>query len=200
MQDLTAFVLAGGQSSRMGADKALLEWQEGTLLDRAVSTARDVAPITRIVGPRERFAAYGEVVEDVYRDRGPLAGIHAALAASTTELNLILAVDMPFVEPNLLRFLVTRAREGSPVVTVPKVGGGWQPLCAVYRRSFAEVAERALREGRNKIDALFTQVPVCVVNEPELRHLGFEASLFDNLNTRAELEQARLRSPGKGYL
>ncbi len=198
MNELTAFVLAGGQSTRMGTEKALLEWQGSTLLERALRTARSAASVARVVGPKTGLAAYDDVVEDIYRDRGPLGGIHAALAASITELNLILAVDMPFLEARFLNFLISRAQEGTPTVTVPKTGGGWQPLCAIYRRSFAQVAESALREGRNKVDALFSQVPLCVIEEAELRRLGFDPLMFENLNTRAQFEQARLRSSGKG--
>ena len=198
VKDLTAFVLAGGHSSRMGAEKASLEWQGGTLLDRALHTARSVSANTRVVGPPKKFARYGEVVEDVYHGCGPLGGIHAALASSTTVLNLVLAVDMPLVERSFLEYLVSQAREGSPVVTLPRAGGGWQPLCAIYRRSFVEIAASALREGRNKIDALFPPLPIRVIEEHELRRLGFDPAMFDNLNTRAELEQARVRVRHEG--
>src|ERR1022692_1796718 len=96
-RDVTAFILAGGKSTRMGADKAFVDYEGRTLLARALDLARSVTADVRIVGSREKFAPFAPVVEDVFRDCGPLGGIHAALRASLTELNLVLAVDTPFV-------------------------------------------------------------------------------------------------------
>ena len=165
MPDLSAFVLAGGRSSRMGTDKAFLQLDGRTLLARALDRLHALTPEVRTVGPAAKFAAYGPVVEDVYADRGPLAGIHAALSASATELNLILAVDLPFVSAALLRFIVEEARACDAVVTVPRIAGGYQPLCAVYRRAFAPLAAAALEAGKNKIDALFAVTSTRVLEE-----------------------------------
>jgi len=188
---VTAFVLAGGKSSRMGSDKAFLRLGEETLLSQALKVAGAVAREVRIVGDAEKFAAYGRVVEDVYRDRGPLGGIHGALLSSTTELNLVLAVDLPLVRPEFLEYVLLRARESGAMVTVPRAGNGLQPLCAVYRRGFVEVAEQSLRGGKNKIDSLFELVGACVIEEDELVRAGFSAEMFRNLNTPEELEKAR---------
>ena len=87
------------------------------------------------------------MVEDVFRECGPLGGIHAALRASAAELNLMLAVDVPFVSAGLVEFLIARARGSAALVTVARAGGRWQPLCAVYRREFADAAEKALQLG-----------------------------------------------------
>ncbi len=189
--DVAAFVLTGGKSTRMGADKAFLELEGRTLLARALDVARASVPDVRIVGDAARFAAFAPVVEDVFPGCGPLGGIHAALRASTADLNLMLAVDMPFVTPELARSLVAWARKSEALVTVPRVGGGWQPLCAVYRRAFADVAEKALRAGRYKIDALFAEDRTQVVAEQELVAAGFSPDMFRNLNTQEELEAAR---------
>ena len=137
MADWSGFVLAGGRSRRMGTDKAFLEFRGRSLLARSLDLLRALTTEVRIVGPGEKFAAYGPVIEDVYPGRGPLAGIHAALTASTTELNLILAVDLPLVTEALLRFLIEQAAACAATVTVPRIAGGYQPLCAVYRRAFA---------------------------------------------------------------
>ena len=191
MQDsLAAFVLAGGKSTRMGTDKAFVEFDGRTLLARALEVTRLVTSDVRIVGDAAKFAGFAPVVEDVFRECGPLAGIHAALQASSAELNLILAVDVPFVPPGLLGHLVERARSSDAIATVPRAEGGWQPLCAVYRREFAAAAEKALRTGRYKIDALFDVVPTQRVGEEELMASGFSCGMFRNLNTPEELEAA----------
>ncbi|HTC93060.1 MAG TPA: molybdenum cofactor guanylyltransferase [Terriglobales bacterium] len=192
---VTAFVLAGGKSSRMGADKAFLKFQRTTLLDRAAGIARLVADKVYISGPREKFGP--EALEDVFPNCGPLGGIHAALKSSASELNLVLAVDLPFVEADFLRYLLRQAKAevnaGAPLAVVPRVAQGWQPLCAVYHKDFAEAAEKALREKRYKIDWLFSQVPVRAVEEAEILKAGFSPGMFDNLNTREEFELAQQR-------
>ena len=192
---VTAFVLAGGKSSRMGSDKAFLRLGDETLLSQALKLAGNVAEAVWIVGDAKKFAAFGRVVEDVYRDRGPLGGIHAALSGSTTELNLMLAVDLPFVTQKLLQYVLSRALESGAMVTVPRTGSGVQPLCAVYRRGFAEVAEQSLLEGKNKIDSLFARVETCVIEESELVRAGFSEQMFRNLNTPEELEKAKELRP-----
>lgn len=188
--DLTAFILAGGRSQRMGQDKAFLELGGRTLLDRAIEIAQFVAPTVRIVAPQEKFLTIARTVEDVYADCGPLGGVHAALACTSTELNLVLAVDLPFVEPEFLSYLVAQATQVTALVTVPEAAKGLQPLCAVYRRDFRDPAENALRKKKNKIDALFSGVETRVITEPEITRMGFSSRMFQNLNTPEEFEKA----------
>ena len=195
MGDRAAFVLAGGQSTRMGADKAFVQLEGRTLLAHALALAKSVTPDVRIVGSPEKFAAFGEVVEDEFPQHGPLAGIHAALRASSSELNLMLAVDMPFVEVPFLEYLFQEAaRHESAMVTIPRAAGAWQTLCAVYRKPFADVAEQALRQGKNKIDPLFRETKIQILDEPALTKHNFSLNMFRNVNTPEELEEAaRLR-------
>jgi molybdopterin-guanine dinucleotide biosynthesis protein A len=190
--DVAAFILAGGKSTRMGTDKAFVALDGRTLLARALELARSVTGDVRIVGDSEKFSPFAPVVEDVFPGCGPLGGIHAALRVSKKELNVVLAVDVPFASMALLQFLITRARGvSSAMATIPRTGGGWQPLCAVYRRGFADAAETALQAGRYKIDALFDDARTQVIREEELEVSGFSARMFRNLNTREELESAR---------
>jgi molybdenum cofactor guanylyltransferase len=190
--DVTAYLLAGGKSTRMGADKAFVMLDGCTLLARALAVARSVTSEVRIVGDAFKFASFAPVVEDVFPECGPLGGIHAALRASQTELNVILAVDLPFVSSALLQYLIKRARESlSATVTVAQAGGRWQPLCAVYRQHFADAAELALRTGRYRIDVLFETACTQVIGEEEWAAAGFSLKMFRNLNTREELEAAQ---------
>jgi molybdenum cofactor guanylyltransferase len=188
---VTAFILTGGKSARMGTDKAFVALNGRTLLARILEVAHSVTSDVRIVGSAAKFAPFAPVVEDIFSGCGPLGGIHAALRSSQTELNVILAVDTPFVSFALLQFLIARARAAAATVTAPKTNQGWQPLCAIYRREFADAAEPALREGRYKIDALFDRVRVQAIGEEELETAGFSPRMFRNLNTREELESAR---------
>ncbi len=195
--DVAAFILAGGKSSRMGTDKAFVMLEARTLLQRALDLARLVTPDVRIVGDRGKFKQFAPVIEDVFRDCGPLGGIHAALKASNAELNLMLAVDVPFLSRALLEYLIMCARNSATAtVTVAHVAGRLQPLCAIYRRQFAEAAENALRSGRYKIDALFAAPETRIVSEEELESAGFSPSMFRNLNTPGEVQAVQNESAG----
>ena len=108
MSEVSAFVLAGGQSTRMGTDKAFLDFEGKPLISRALALAKTMSSDVRILGSPEKFRAYGMVVEDEFPNHGPLGGIYAALRCSNADLNLILAVDMPFVESRFLQYLLDR--------------------------------------------------------------------------------------------
>jgi len=186
---VTAFILAGGKSTRMGADKAFVSLNGRSLLERMLEVGKSVTPDVRIIGNAHKFSQFAPTMEDVFQDCGPLGGIHAALRASSTELNVILAVDLPYVSPALLKYLIARAQSAPGIrATVPHAAGGWQPLCAVYRRQFADAAESALRAGRYKIDELFDPVSTQRIEEEELASAGFSREIFRNLNTREEVE------------
>jgi molybdopterin-guanine dinucleotide biosynthesis protein A len=212
------FVLAGGKSSRMGTstDKAFLDFRGQSLLERALAVAGTVCDRVTIVGDPAKFEAVlssqfsvlsktqrqslrtenrelRTVIADIFPGCGPLAGIHAALVHSTAELNLMLAVDMPFVSRELLAFVFAAAEAGDAVITVPRTSRGFQPLCAVYRRDFSTVAEQALRAGKYKVDAAFSSVPVRVIEENELAAAGFSEQSFFNVNT----PQDRLAAEGR---
>ena len=191
------FILVGGKSSRMGpnTDKAFLDFHGQSLLDRALAVAGMVCDRVTIVGDPARFAKVGSskyvpVVADIFPGCGPLAGIHAALTHSTAELNLMLAVDMPFVSRELLAFLFAAAEASDAVITVPRTGRGFQPLCAVYRRDFSAAAEQALRAGKYKVDAAFSGVSVRVIEENELVAAGFSERAFFNVNTPQDRQAA----------
>ena len=186
VNDVTAIVLAGGRSSRMGRDKAMLQFAGETLLERALRNARHAAGCVLISGSRALYGGYGEVVEDVYPDRGPLGGVHAGLAASATELNLVLSVDMPRMSAEFLTWLSAEARSGEQLITIPRAMGELQPLCGIYRKELAELVERSLRAGLNKVGRLFSLAPTRIVSEAEILEAGFTPEMFTNVNTPEE--------------
>jgi molybdenum cofactor guanylyltransferase len=191
----------------MGADKVFLEFGGQTLLERALAVMATVCDTVTIVGDPAKFAEhqaaqreapkYESVVADVFPGCGPLAGIHAALAQSSAALNLMLAVDMPFVSTELLAFLFNAAESNGATITVPRTSKGLQPLCAVYRRDFFTVAEQALRAGKYKVDAAFSAVPTHVVEATDLAAAGFSEQNFFNVNTPQDrLAVERRSTPG----
>jgi phospholipid/cholesterol/gamma-HCH transport system ATP-binding protein len=192
--DVAAFILAGGKSTRMGRDKAFVSVDGQTLIERMLDLAKSVTHDVQVVGNPEKFSQFAPTIEDAFPECGPLGGIHAALRSSAAELNVILAVDMPYVSTALLQYLIARARHSHAIVTVARGARGYQPVCAVYRRAFVYSAETALIAGRYKIDELFTAENTQVIEESELQGQGFSDSLFRNLNTPQDLHEA----PGAG--
>src|SRR5438132_1126544 len=137
MPELTAFILAGGKSTRMGVDKVFLQLDGRTLLARALELARGLASDVRIVGDVPKFEKFGPVVEDIFQNCGPLGGIHAALRASATDLNLILAVDVPFVPAPFLSYMIEQAENCSSASAIaPRAAVGWNAPCVLDRVSF----------------------------------------------------------------
>ena len=192
---ITAFILADGKSTRMGTDKAFLELAGRPLISHALELARAVSEEIKIVGDPKTFASFGAVIPDIYPARGPLAGIHAALANTATDYNLILGVDLPFLQPHFLNYLITEARSSSAVVSVPSADGHLHPLCAVYRKQFGPITQAALEKGKNKIDSLFAGIVIRIIDEAELATNGFTPIQFRNLNTPEDWQQANRDFP-----
>jgi molybdenum cofactor guanylyltransferase len=174
----------------MGENKAFLMLEGRTLIDYAINQARSVADDIFIVGPKPLYSAFGRIVPDQHPDCGPLGGIHAALERSRTQLSLVLALDTPFITDEFLKYLIAAAKKTQAIVTVPRVGGRLQPLCAVYRNEFSVIADIAIRQGQLKVDKLFNPETTLVLEEDVLRAAGFDPAIFDNLNSKEDFDRA----------
>ena len=196
----TGFVLAGGGSRRMGRDKAQLSWGSGTLLSHAVGILSKVCSKVFVVGAKDDSDAPAPVVADSFAGLGPLAGIHAALANTTTEWNLVLAVDLPLISAELLTFIREQCEVGRLAI-VPRIREFWQPLCAVYSQAITEAVSTELTHGRTSIHSLLERLSAGMINgktscirtveQSELLEHGFAAEMFTNVNTPQDLERAR---------
>jgi molybdopterin-guanine dinucleotide biosynthesis protein A len=187
------FVVAGGKSRRMGADKALLPWEGSTLLDHAIARLRAVCDeVVVLSGSEPRYTDRGvPVVVDRDPEAGALGGVASGLEALDEGRGLFLGVDLPFVPVALLRHLLALADGWDAVV--PSSPEGAEPLCAVYASACREPVGRAVREGRLKMTAFWPDVRVRAVPPEELRAFGDPSSLFRNLNTPDDYERARLK-------
>lgn len=148
---MNAVVLAGGQSTRMGRDKALLELDGRPLIRIALERLRGLGFDPRICGSRPDLQRFAPVIPDHVSGCGPLGGIEAALAASESDLNLFVPVDAPLLPGEFLRWLVARAETSGAVAIIPVLGGRPEPLCAVYSRRLQEGLRRALNAGQCKV-------------------------------------------------
>jgi molybdenum cofactor guanylyltransferase len=147
------FVLAGGRSSRMGQDKALMRIGGRTLLERAL----EKLPGARIAGARSDLSAFAPVIPDIHPDCGPLSGIESALAATHATYNVFLPVDMPLLPASFLTWMLQRAQITGSLATIPCINGQPQPLCAVYQRDLLPSVTTALARGEYKVMAAFSQ-------------------------------------------
>lgn len=206
---MNAFILAGGQSSRMGRDKALLELGGHPLIEHALGKLRALGFSPRIVGVRSDLAAFAIVVPDNFPHTGPLGGIEAALAASNTEQNLFLPVDLPWLPVEFLRWLIERAENTNALATVPRLQGRPQPLCAVYSKALLPYAQSALAADDAKVmravehAAKLTGLRIDTFDvEPIAAAQAWEQPLplhrwFENINTPADFEKAVLEQSAR---
>jgi len=172
------FVLAGGQSSRMGSDKALLPYRDRRLIQFVAEAVRDAAGSVTIVAPPERYAHLGlPVIADEIPGEGPLGGIITALAGSDAEWNLIVACDMPGVSAAFLRNLLAEAVRAQSDICLPVSAAGLpEPLCAVYRSSSLPALRAAFAAGVRKVTSAFGGLRIAAL-------AGCEPSRFANMNT-----------------
>jgi molybdopterin-guanine dinucleotide biosynthesis protein A len=193
--DVVGFVVAGGRSTRMGRDKALLPWASATLLDHAVARLRATCREVRILcGPAPRYEDRGLPVHaDHVAGAGPLAGLLTALEAATGRDVLLLGVDLPFVPIALLRALGSAAPEWD--VVAPALASGPEPLCAVYGPGVTRVVRERLDAGDRKMTAFWPAVRVRTMGEPELVPFGDPQAMFRNLNDPGAYEAALRERP-----
>jgi molybdopterin-guanine dinucleotide biosynthesis protein A len=139
------YLLAGGQSSRMGRDKALLPFGDGTLAAHIATQIREAAGNVTLIGPPERYAHLGfPVIPDAIPGCGPLGGLLTALRSTSADWNLIVACDMPHLTAAFLDELFDAAEAADPDCVVAESEGRQHPLCAVYHRRVLPAAEAAI--------------------------------------------------------
>lgn len=150
-----AFILAGGRSTRMGRDKALLLLNGKPLIQYGIATLQELGLQPRLAGTRPDLATFAPVISDLRPGCGPLGGVEAALQVSSADLNLFLPVDVPLLPTIFLRWMLDRAAVTGALATIPLVQGRPQPLCSVLRRELLPFITRALDGGHFKVmDAL----------------------------------------------
>jgi molybdenum cofactor guanylyltransferase len=183
----TAIILAGGRSSRMGADKSLLSVDGQPIIERICERlAGRFDQILISANEPEKLAFLGlEVVPDRIPGQGPLMGIASALEASTSELNFVVACDIPRMHIALVEEMLAEADRSGADVVVPMTGSEeYEPLFAVYRKSALEGINKVLSSGGRRISDIFAQ---CRVQYIKLNDAGW----LNNLNTPAEYEEFR---------
>ncbi|HEX3746005.1 MAG TPA: molybdenum cofactor guanylyltransferase [Bryobacteraceae bacterium] len=179
MSRRAGYVLVGGNSSRMGRNKALLSSHGRTLSQVVGDAVRAVAgSVAMVGGSPETTAVRVGFVPDLYPGEGPLGGILSALRDSAAEWNLIAACDMPALKIDFLSQLMERAEHSQSMAVIPAgPSGRLEPLCAAYHRNAAAGLQAAFDRGIRKIAAALAEIPANTWQVPE------ELSCFQNVNT-----------------
>jgi molybdopterin-guanine dinucleotide biosynthesis protein A len=194
--DVTGVLLCGGKSTRMRADKALLELEGRALIEYPLSVLEQVAQrVVLACGPTPRYAELGlELALDGGADGGPLAGLLAGLEASATEWTAVLACDMPRADAGVLRELLERAERDSLDACLLEIERGTQPMFAVYRRTCLQPVRDALEAGERRMISFHPrQVAGRALRVASLRPSGACADAALNVNTADELRAEAAR-------
>jgi molybdopterin-guanine dinucleotide biosynthesis protein A len=193
LDDFTGFVLAGGRSSRMGADKFALEFDGETFLERAVKVLKPVCESVKIVLNKTQTIEISlPVVRDIYEMRGALGGIHAALKNCETKFAVVLAVDLPLVTTAAIENLCRLALASNkyPAFVPRQTDGRPQPLCAVYRAKYClpsleklldETGSASVRDFLDLIAPKYVEVNKLSADENLLYNVNFPAD-YQNIN------------------
>jgi molybdenum cofactor guanylyltransferase len=198
--EVSAFILTGGASSRMGKPKALLDFGSEPLIIRIARTIEPLVSSVTAVGPSQRYATLGlhqiedqqfGIADERGKSPGPLAGIASALSASQTEWNLVLACDLPYLSREWVDWLLARTKVSSAQIIMPRTEGGPEPLAAVYRRECAEVIIAELHRGVRKVTDALGQSRTEFVTEGEWRQIDPDGRVLRNMNSPEDYEEAR---------
>jgi molybdopterin-guanine dinucleotide biosynthesis protein A len=206
--DAIGFVLAGGQSSRMGRDKALAEFAGQPLIAHALGILQQIGLPVAIAGAlptaRTSLEAFAPVIEDASRGLGPLSGICAAFASTSTRFAVFLSIDQPLLPPSLLAYLLRHARITGSTVTVPSVSGFAQTFPAILDRALLPALQNELHSGRQGCFSAFVAASAALgrpVSRVPVELLAQSGQVSDprglppvhwflNLNTPADLARA----------
>lgn len=192
---VSAVLLAGGQSSRMGRDKALLDFDGEPLWKRQLHTLRSLRPEELFISgaPRKEWENF-EVIADEVVNGGPLAGVAASLHRCTTSHLVVLAIDLPRMTAKYLSSLIELADDG--VGVVPVSTRGLEPLAALYPQRCRQIAQDCLEDGDYSMQQFVRKVSArgWLREQPVLPN---ELELFINLNTLADYEETLRGSAGQ---
>ncbi len=190
MFSTAGIILAGGRSTRMGRDKATLPLPDDantTFVEHlATLIAVQCSEVVLVVRNQEQAAWYGHlgisIVTDEMPDVGPLMGLYTGLRTINASHALVTAVDMPFVRPEMITFLLSLPLDETSVL-VPVVNDIPQVLFAVYARAILPLIEERLRAGRRDPRSLLDVAPVRYIEEATLRTIDSKLRSFVNVNT-----------------
>lgn len=190
---LTLVIQAGGESKRMGQDKALMPFLGAPLIARVLQRLQPLAAETLVTSNRpENYAFLGlPLITDRIPGRGALGGLYTALSAATQPLVAVVACDMPFASPTLLEAALRLLTAEAWDAVIPRTEGGAEPFHAVYNRERClPLVEAAIQADQWRVDAWFSQARIRFLTPDEVRAHDPGGLAFWNVNTPEEFAQA----------
>ena len=182
---VAGFVLAGGDSSRMGRDKALLAVDGATLIERITGCVAEAAGNVTVIGSPEKYGFLDvPVIPDAIPGLGPLGGLLTALRSTTADWNLVVACDMPRLNADFLRGLVRAGERTQKDAIVPVSPAGLEPLCAVYHRAILSRVEQAIHHKLLKMQDFVRTLDI-------LEWPVTDLAALENVNTPEQWLEAR---------
>lgn len=186
---MTAIILAGGKSRRMGSNKPFLKYGDKTFLEHQVAGLGKIFDeIILSANDRDIYAGLNlPVVPDVIPERGPLSGICAGLMRAKSFHSFVVACDMPFIQQDIILYL--KGRIDTYDVVIPQTNRGLEPMHAFYSKNCIQPMHRCLMEGKLRIVDFLSEVKVRVIFEEEIRRLNMSLQSLINLNTPEEYKK-----------
>ena len=182
MMKKTAIILAGGQSRRMGQNKAFLTYKEKSFIE---------AILDKFVGFDERIIVANDVslyqfegvktIQDIYPNKGPLCGLYTGLKEMSGKRAVVVTVDTPLLTNEVISYLYDYESDADCII--PVVDGRWQSLCAVYNKSALDIIEKAVEADERKVRLVLDRLSVDLIAEDLLKKYGDPKVLFSNVNT-----------------
>jgi molybdopterin-guanine dinucleotide biosynthesis protein A len=191
------FVQAGGGSTRFGTDKALVQLDGKTMLQRTGELLTAVCGDVKIVAPAAKYqGAPWPTVSDRWPGEGPLGGILTGLMTmQRSESNRVwtmhVSCDMPFLTTEFLMYLRERASRSAAQVVVPHTVNGLEPLCACWRADSVAALEAVFASGVRKVTEAMKRLTMEVLDDSAWKRFDTDNRLFSNMNTPADYEEAR---------
>jgi molybdenum cofactor guanylyltransferase len=193
-EDIAGFVLAGGKSSRMGRDKAMLEIGGVPMVVRTARLVESVAGTATIVGHASAHEPLDlRWIKDGWPGEGPLGAIVTALLASNAKWSLVVACDLPYVTGEWLEFLIARALPSHADAVLARSERGLEPLCAMYGAHAKEKLNVVLSSGVRKVKEGLNRLDIETIEPDEWKRFDSDGLLFKNMNTPEDYEEARNR-------
>jgi molybdopterin-guanine dinucleotide biosynthesis protein A len=192
LPQVTGVILAGGKSTRIGKNKALLKLNKCTVIEHMLKEIKKVFSNVMIVAnhPQDfRFSGI-QVIEDIIPEKGPLGGIYTGLVKSKTKYIFVFACDMPFVNIKLVKYMLGLKKRYD--VLVPYISNrGYETLHAIYSTRCIKYIERMINREKLKVVDFYRDVDVRVIPEVVVRSYDKDLLCFFNINTARDYKMAK---------
>ena len=189
---MTAIILAGGKSSRMGADKAFLKIGNQSLIKRQIGLLRKIfKKIIVVTNSLPKYRGYKgiKIISDIIPHCGPLGGIYSGLVVSNSLYNFVVACDMPFINLGLIRYII-KNRDNYDII-IPKIDRKYHPLFGMYSKNCLPIIEKALSKDKLNVSSIFPKLKTAFISRQEIERFDKLLLSLVNINTQDDLAKIK---------